>query len=592
MRRACRVRACASAVALGLLIVIGGAFCNAQSGGSGRPATSNQTDDNDNNANDNGTVDNGGEDLTAPETLGGTVNVKDLTIPAGHTTRVTSDLVVNASGNVVIEGALVADASDLVGISIAVDAQGDIDINGIVQASDAGDGSAVSSGAGTLSIAQADDELTVPPLAGKCGGEIELASGRQLTVRNNAILQTGSGSNGQDGLEENWGGCGGNLDLRAGTTLSLRGSLIIGNGGNGGQVDTTIDHLPASGLFTNHGGRGGVALFFAPTLDIPGLRTVRDDIYALDTNEYASSTGSMIFGGGGGGAGGVLVTDFMVGSSAGAGAAQLAGAQADPSEDEPVDDDDDTEVDYTLCKCPPGHRCLIAAEGGWGWQYGGPGGTILIAVTYDRNGIDGTSWAGIAGTGGDVDEKLILNTPGIKAVILDDAQAGWGGMANVSVPWGADGDGSHGNGGNGGSAFACGGRGGDGSLYGEQIGGNGGQALAAGGTGGWGYLDACNPGDGGNGGDATARGGDAGDGFTPGVPGGAEAGGGFGGAGGEGSPETGVGAGGSGGKLSACDGCEGASGPDVTSLHCGDYDESYASDGDPGSAAGCCGCSQ
>jgi len=64
MRRACRVRACAGVVALGLWIVIGGAFCNAPSGGSGRPANSNQTDDNDNNANDNGTVDNGDGEAT------------------------------------------------------------------------------------------------------------------------------------------------------------------------------------------------------------------------------------------------------------------------------------------------------------------------------------------------------------------------------------------------------------------------------------------------------------------------------------------------------------------------------------------------
>jgi len=590
MKRAHRVRAYAGVVALGLLIVIGGAFCNSQSGGSGRPANSNQTDDNDNNANDNGAVDTGGEDLTAPETLGGTVNVRDLNIPTGHTTRVTSDLVVNASGNVTIDGSLIADASEGAGHSITIATQGDVDVGGVGQAADAGTATAASG----MHAAQGGEGGAANSHCGNGGGALELKAARRLTIRNTAMLQTGNGSHGQDGFADSAGGQGGSLFLYAGSKISLRGSLFIGHGGNGGMVYTTIDDLPADGIFTNEGGRGGVPIFQAPTLDIPGLRSVRSGIYALDAAAYLASTGNIISGSAGGSAGAVFVYGSIPGSSATTRTARLMDAAADedaPDEEQGGDTEgeDDTPPN---CSCPEGYHCLHAASGGWGWALGGMGGGITISSGLDRDGFDGTSWAGIAGDGGNVGEEFLI--PGmVDAVILDTAQGGDGGSADVGAAPGALGNDSHPDGGKGGSAYACGGSGGSGCLYGEQIGGNGGDASVYAGDGGGGNISACAPGDGGNGGDGLAYGGYGGNGFTPGVWGAAATNhdAGQGGPGGHGSPQAGAGAGGRGGRLLAHSGCAGRYDPDDSApAECGTITDERAADGEPGSQIYCCGC--
>lgn len=589
MKRARRVRAYAGAMALVLWIVIGGAFCNAQSGGPGRPANSNQPDDNDNNTNDNGTVDNGGEDLTAPETLSGTVNVRDFTVPAAHTTRVTSDLVVNASGNVTIDGNLIADASEAAGYSITIDAQGDVDVGGIIQAADAGTATAASG----PHAAQEDEGGTASSHRGDGGGSLSLKSARRLTIRNTAMLQTGNGSHGQDGFADSAGGQGGSILLYAGSTISLRGSLFLGHGGNGGMVMTTIDDLPADGFFTNHGGQGGVPIFQAPTLDIPGLRSVRSGIHALDAKAYLASTGNIISGSAGGSAGYVIVIGSMSASAAATRTARLMGAAADDDAPEEEQGGDTEGEDNTPpnCICPEGHRCLRAASGGWGWALGGTGGDISISVTQDRDGFDGTSWAGIAGDGGNVDEELILIPGSVDAVILDNAEGGDGGSADVAAALGALGNDAHPGGGRGGSAYACGGRGGNGCLYGEQTGGNGGDALVYAGDGGGGNISACAPGNGGDGGDGLAYGGYGGHGFTPGVWGGATTYNGQGGTGGHGSPQAGAGAGGRGGRLLAHSGCAGRYDPDDSAAaECGAITDERAADGEPGSQIYCCGC--
>lgn len=591
MKRAHRVRACAGAVALGLWIVIGGAFCNAQSGGSGRPANSNQTDDNDNNANDNGTVDNGGEDLTAPETLGGTVNVRDFTIPTGHTTRVTSDLVVNASGNVTIDGSLIADASEGAGYSITIDAQGDVDVGGIIQAADAGTATAASG----LHAAQQDEGGAVDySHRGKGGGSIEVKSARRLTIRKTTMLLAGDASHGQDGFADSEGGQGGSIFLSAGEMISLRGSLGLGHGGNGGTVLTTIDDLPEDGIFRNGGGRGGIPHFHAPILDIPGLRSVRSDIHALDAEAYLASTGSWISGSAGGNAGGVWVYGSIPASSAATRTARLmdAAADEDAPDEEQGGDTEGEDVTPPNCSCPEGYACLQAADGGWGCGLGGMGGDITINVGFDLDGFDGNPWAGIAGNGGDVDEVWLI--PGVVEVfILDKAKGGEGGSANVGVSSGENGNDAHPAGGRGGSAYACGGRGGSGCLYGDQIGGNGGDAIVYPGAGGGGNTDPCLPGNGGAGGDALAYGGYGGNGSTPGLWGEANANllYGRGGSGGTGSAEAGAGAGGLGGRVYRHNGCTGRSDPDDSAPEdCGTITDERAENGEPGSGIGCCSC--
>ena len=586
------VQWCGTGMILAAVWLVG---CSAGGGGGGRTAT-NQNDNavtNDNGgtaANDNGSS-GGGADVTAPDTLGGAVNVRTLTIPAGHTTRVTSDLTVTASGQVTIEGSLIADASTGVGTSITIDAQGDVDIGGTVQS---GDGTVPAAArrkpTGGLTAQTDDDESVTTGLNGVCGGSVDLKSARRLSVRASATVQTGNGSDGQDGFPNSRGGCGGNLFLRAGTTLSVRGSLIVGNGGNGGLAVTTVADLPPDGYFSNDGGRSGVPFFQAPTLDIPGLRSVRNDIHALDPVAYSSSTGSLISGGVGGSAGGVIVTDNPSDLPSLPGAPVAEPAAPDHGLPGLSQGDGNSNDNSAGAPCPAGVHCLTAGSGGWGWSAGGIGGTISISIGFDRTGLDGTSWSSTAGSGGDVDEDIILIAPVVDAVILDGAQAGPGGDATAAAPSGGLGDASHRNGGNGGTAYAYAGRGGNGSLYGQQTGGRGGQALVYAGTGGWGFDDGCAPGAGGNGGDGFAYGGNGGDGTTAGEWGSATALYGEGGPGGNGSPEAGSGAGGLGGLLHAEGGCFGADDPNITAQPCGPVDEHRAPNGEAGSEPNCCNC--
>jgi hypothetical protein len=519
----------------------------------------------------------GGADMTAPATLGGTVNARNFTIPAGHITTVTGDLHVTATGNVLIDGELVAaDAEEGAGSGITIDADGDVDVSGHIKAGNAAP-PVVSS---VFSIKQDEPPDERNPLDGDYGGVIEMKSKGNLTLRRSARIEAGDGTDGLDGSHGGRGGSGGSIFLIAGNKLTIYASLHIGNGGNGGDAQTSPDNLPDGGRFNNDGGRSGY--FFVKhggALAMPGAQF--GDVTGVDPVAYTMNTpGNTISGGLGGSAGTVMITDI-----------DQAPVSATVPQSRTLQS---RTVAQATDDCPTGEHCVYAGSGGYGWYSGGFGGTAAVALGFTFDGYNGSSWNVYGGNGGYVSEESALAEmtlgPGGESIIAVNAFAGFGGMVSLVTPPGQLGDSGHPNGGNGGQATGYGGKGGEASRFLHQTGGNGGEALVRAGVGVWGNDDACAPGSGGNGGDAYAFGGDGGNGMDPGQPGTATAFAGEGGPGGNGG-ELGGGAGGAGGLAHTEDGCQGADEPGISVGICGLIHEEYAAAGEPGQAyIYCCVC--
>jgi len=154
----------------------------------------------------NGGGDNDG--TLAPASVGGEVRVADFTVPAGQTTTVTSDLTFNVAGNVRIDGQLVASPTEsdgTLGVSIAIIAQGSIEIAGIVQA---GDGMSANA-TGRASIRQQPADDSAIGRDGHDGGSIQLVSSQDISIESSASLVSGSGSDGASGTRGGRGGDGG-----------------------------------------------------------------------------------------------------------------------------------------------------------------------------------------------------------------------------------------------------------------------------------------------------------------------------------------------------------------------------------------------
>ncbi len=491
--------------------------------------------------------DSGDDDANAntPSTLAGKVTVTHLKIPAGQTTLVKSDVEIDATGDVTIDGQLVADTSPADGYSITINAGGDVRITGIIQAGDGAQNirqSIAADGVGSSSI---DDN-------GYNGGTVCIHAGGELMVEYGVVIQAGNGSAGVSGTRGGMGGKGGDVILCAGEKLVMRGGLHVGNGGDGGDADTTSEQSPSQ--FNNGGGDSGFLYVGAGEYEWDGLDT---DRMVLEP----SATIAPVTGGAGGGAGWVNIIDDMVTCSVFAtssAARHILHAQATAEEGTIVG---------TM------YRVRKAANGGQGWMTGGAGGSILLEPCA-REGPDGLNWEGHAGHGGSVKRrsKTIVGCQ-LSGVVLHFAVGGGGGLATITATGGALGEQSRPEGGKGGSVVAVGGNGGDGEFIGDHFGGWGGRALAAAGFGGGGYSRSCEDqgggGTGGDGGDGEATGGDGGAAVNPGKGGqglaqGAEEGdvAASGGSGGDGVGGAG-GQGGLGGTLKMTDGADGAATPNA-----------------------------
>lgn len=510
----------------------------------------------------------------APATLGGTVDVANLVIPAGQTTTVTSDLVVNATGNVTIDGQLIASPSGGTGGGITILADGDITIGGTVQAGD-GDAASSTQTAAAMSIAANGDAGS--GTSGHNGGTVQIKAAGNLSIVEGAMISAGNGSNGTSGRRGGAGGDGGSVILLAGGQLRMRGSVHVGDGGNGGDATTNTSDRPL--IFGNRGGDSGFLYVGAASYDWPGLTEVpspKDSSLhlMLDLFSVTAPTGGV-----GGVSGSVAVQD-------------------DPVEcvvpSTTIAREADGDAVYMPAQEGPGaivgtvYFSASAARGGHGWALSGNGGTILLQ-SCAHDGRDGLSWTVRAGDAGNVTERSDPSVPsGAKPVVISWAHAGFGGIATALAAPGVMGDGGHPTGGKGGSLQVFGGRGGNGEYYANHFGGDGGRAQASAGFGGAGVSHECEDpghgGDGGDGGDAEAQGGDGGNGVTPGKGGEAVPQAGdvpsIGGDGGHGVP--GAGQPGRGGELIVATGADGASQPNAivgTLSH-----SSRAADGNPGTS--------
>lgn len=500
--------------------------------------------------------DNGG--TLAPASVSGELHVASFTVPAGQTTTVTSDLTLNVSGDVRIDGQLVASpaASDSArGVNITIIAQGSIEISGIVQA---GDGMSVNATSRVTARQQPAGDSTTGR-DGNAGGAIQLVSDGDLTILDAGSLSSGSGSSGSSGTRGGHGGDGGNIVLCAGNRLMVRGRIQMANGGAGGNAQATSDEN--IGVFPNGGGNSGSLYADAISYDWPGFDA--NDI-SIDPVAYATQTGNLVTGGYGGHAGSLTVQDDP-----------FACVLGSPGQD--TDPDVVTHV--------------IAGDGGHGWQTGGNGGTVLFGSCTQGgpNGRDGTNWAVQAGHGGSVTRREDSTIACVAfPVVVVRAIGGLGGVVAATAAPGLLGDSMHPDGGHGGDLQATGGDGGHGEWFANQIGGSGGRAIAVAGFGGAGWCRGCDDlgagGNGGDGGDGMASGGTGGDGVTPGNGGTGQASGADpldvaarGGDGGDGFPP---GVGGAGGFLISITGADGSTGNSIVGTV---QTEDAAANGLPGS---------
>ncbi len=509
-------------------------------------------------------------DANAPSTLAGKVTVTHLNIPVGQTTLVKSDVEIDATGDVIIDGQLVADDSPADGYSITINTGGDVRITGVIQAGDGAQNIRQTISADETGLSNTGED-------GYNGGTICIHAGGELMVEYGVVMQAGNGSAGLPGTRGGMGGKGGDIILCAGEKLVMHGGLHVGNGGDGGDADTTSDQ--SAGQFNNGGGDSGFLYVGASEYEWDGLDI---DLMVLDQSAMIA----LVTGGAGGGGGWVNIIDDMVACPVFATSSAMrhilhAQVAADGGA-----------IVGTM------YRVRKAANGGQGWMNGGQGGSIML-VPCAREGPDGQSWEGHAGHGGSVKRrsKTVAGCQ-VSGVVLRFAAGGIGGSATIMATQGALGEQTRPDGGKGGSVVAVGGNGGDGEFIADHYGGVGGTAYAAAGSGGGGHPRSCDDqgkgGNGGDGGDGEATGGNGGSAATPGKGGQAIAQGAeddgpasTGGWGGDGVGGAG-GQGGRGGTLEITDGADGASAPNaiigtVTRTR-------HAHDGEPGESESAEGC--
>jgi len=469
------------------------------------------------------------------------MEVTSLSIPAGQTTIVTSDVVINATGDVKIDGELKAQptASGAVGCTITINAGGNIDIAGFIEA---GSGTDAATAAPTMRIAAAAEDTDA---CGTAGGSIELIAKGNITIGEMAVLTCGSGGTGEDGAWGGAGGKGGDLVIDAGGTLTMNGIIHIGDGGDSGfctpTVQTVQSLVPDQEL--SLGATGGSSGFIYLRAGQVNWLSYEPDTHSLDYF-YAA-----VGGGQAGNASSVTITGDV--------AAQLMAASKQATAHQA------TAPTY-ICS---GASCKFRAPNGVdSFILGGLGGDINVSIDQlEADQWDAPAVIVYAGHGGNLLPPPSYKYKDVLAVLMRNGWAGAGGSAFAAAANGHDGTASR-SGGKGGDAVAYAGNGGSAAhiTYSPQHGGPGGVATAVAGSGGHGYSDincAIPGGNGGNGGSAYAYGGDGGNGWYAGQAGNANAQGGFGGSGGSGAS---AGSGGKGGGATAAGGEAGQSNTGAT----------------------------
>lgn len=451
-------------------------------------------------------------DGVASDSMGGTHDVGNLSIPTGKTVTVTSDLVINATGDVKIAGLLIAkpteDGDD--GCTITINAGGNIEITGMVQA---GNGTDATTETTTMRTA-ATIKNTDP--GGTNGGSVELIAKGDITIDTLAILTCGSGGSGADG---DWGGAagkGGDLVLDAGGTLTMRGSVYIGNGGNAGMAAPTVETIQSLDpdqefSFGATGGSSGFLFLRAGQVDWP---------------TYDAATHSLDY------LGDLHLSGGYPGNASSINIIGEAAYEIMKRSRQTI-----YEASAPMHICTGTNCTFRAPDGVDSFILGGLGGSITVEIKQlEADQWDAPSVIVYAGNGGNLVQPPSYKYKDVLAVLMRNGWAGAGGNAAAVAPAGHNGDVSRMDAGHGGSATAFGGNGGSAAhiTYSPQHGGKGGFAIATGGSGGWGYTDYnCIQagGNGGNGGSAYAYGGDGGNGWYAGQGGDAMANGGMGGSG-------------------------------------------------------------
>lgn len=418
-----------------------------------------------------------GDDLIAPATLAGVVNARNVTIPENTTTTIAGDVEIAATGDVNIAGTLSAEPSEGDGYSITVRAEGNVVIEGTVEAGTAGD----------VASSKADYA------EGMNGGSVVVRSGGDIIVGRYSNLIAKNGTDGSSGTNPAPGGKGGNIIFEAGGNISIYGSLTLGDGGWGGLCSETLRNARES--YSSRGGDSG--FIYVETLDNVDWPAFDSALFAIDEESYnaRNDTGTIL--GGIGGTGGRVNLAF---------------------------DPNDCGTNVGPASNVVGVTTIRAAAGGRGWLRGGDGGSIFIDGSCYWLVLNGVDLEGIAGDGGDITfSEFDVFIPEFY-VKRFRAAAGNGGSAQVSTANGRLSGTRHLAGGRAGNAVARGGKGAGTLSPVTHSGGNGGDARALGGGGGEGWPLECDDpveagGDGGPGGNSEAYAGDGGDGDTPGMGG-------------------------------------------------------------------------
>ena len=400
-------------------------------------------------------------DVTAAagSTLSGTVNVNNLTIPAGVTVNVTGNLALNAAGAVNIAGMLTGDCK-----TIAIVASGRLDVAGTInnQCSNAGDADPPSltlvgyggyryNGNGTVTtsgdlLVTNNASLPRTAVAGdqpsmlQVGGAVPLkALGIDYDCESNGREWTKAPARSQDGRDGGVKGDPGKKGKQR--TLSCAGNGLVNNssvfgqdGGNGGLGTDArnVDTRAEGGV----GGIGGELL-----------------VHVTGQLDFA---GTNVLNGGNGGPGGIATATALANAAGGsAPSATAIGARGGDSGTITVRAGAGITVSGTLA--------LNVGQGGSGGN-----GTATGAEGANSTAVKPAQIGGFANsTGGDGGQSPSLQLTANGAVP---------GLANVIV--------TGGNGGNAGHSDSTGGKGGDGVVLPNIDGGDGGAVIARGGKGG------------------------------------------------------------------------------------------------------------
>ena len=319
--------------------------------------------------------------VIAPETVGGLIECESFSVPAGQTTRVTSDLVIDASGDVNIDGELIGDASGgVAGYNITIEAGGDINVRGTIAANaDAGSAKRIHE----AGIAKSGNAAGVSGVA-RDGRSVTLKPYHDLNIEAADFLRAGDGEDGQSALNGHGqpGGKGGDIILCPRDTLAFRGSIVLGNGGAGGNSQWDPETLVNQTAFVSPSGSGSVytslayggdsgRLFVRPgSIDWPHFDA---ENHAIDIDGYnLDGTLVGIINGGYGGAAGQVVVEFK--------------------EDTPP------------TGSSTGVFTVEGARGGRGWWQGGAGGSVFFqsSLWNDPEGKHGRDVKAVGGKGGDL----------------------------------------------------------------------------------------------------------------------------------------------------------------------------------------------